>query len=60
MTPLYDSMPSWGYGFFQLLDESVDLRAFARRPEAEDVMPVVVENEGNERFFSAMRNNRTI
>lgn len=51
MTPLYDSMPSRGYGCFQLLGEGADAQAVARRPEIEDVMPVVVDNEGNERFF---------
>ena len=52
MTPLYDSTPSRGYGCYRLLSDVSDVQGLAAsQPEVGDVMPVVVDNEGNERFF---------
>ncbi len=51
MTPLYDSTPSREYGCYQLLSDVADVQDFTQRPDVESVMPVVVDNEGNERFF---------
>ena len=51
LTPLYDSTPTRGYGCYQLLADVADVQDFNERPEIESVFPVVVDNEGNERFF---------
>ena len=51
MTPLYDSTPSLGYGCYQLLSDVADVQVFSQRSDIENVMPVVIDNEGNERFF---------
>ena len=52
MTPLYETAPSRGYGCYQLLSDVADVQSLtADRPDFDSVMPVVVDNEGNERFF---------
>jgi subtilisin family serine protease len=51
MTPLYDVAPSRDYGCFQLLTEVVDIQDLSQNPNIESVFPVVVDNEGNERYF---------
>ncbi|GAB6910077.1 Thermitase (modular protein) [Desulfosarcina cetonica] len=51
MTPLYDSTPSRGYGCYQLLEDGADVQSVAKQPGIGSLMPVVVDNEGNERFF---------
>lgn len=51
MTPLYDSTSSRGYGVYQITTDVSNVRDLAESPEIEGVFPVVVDNEGNERFF---------
>lgn len=51
MTPLYDVAPSRDYGCFQLLTEVVDIQDLSQKPNIESVFPVVVDNDGNERYF---------
>lgn len=52
MTPLYETAPSRGYGCYQLLSDVSDTRSLtASQPDVDNVMPVLVDNEGNERFF---------
>ena len=51
MTPLYYVAPSKGYGCFRLLTEVADVQDLQQKPNIESVFPVVVDNEGNERYF---------
>ncbi len=52
MTPIYDSAPSRGYGCYRLLSQVSDVQGLAAsRPDFDSMLPVVVDNEGNERFF---------
>ena len=51
MTPLYSTAPSRRYGCFQLLTEIADIQDLSQKPNIESVFPVVVDNEGNERYF---------
>jgi len=51
MTPLYDTSPSRGFGIYQLLSEVADVQDLGQRADIESIFPVVVDNEGNERYF---------
>jgi subtilisin family serine protease len=51
MTPVYDSVPSQGYGVYRLLSDVADVQDLGQRPDIDHVFPVVVDNEGNERYF---------
>jgi len=55
MTPLYETAPARGYGVYQLLPEAetmdVATAALGERPDVEASLPVMVDSEGNERFF---------
>lgn len=51
MTPLYDVAPSRGYGCFRLLTEVADIQNLTQKPNIESLFPVVIDNEGNERYF---------
>jgi len=51
MTPLYETAPSRRYGCFQLISEVSDAQALTQQPNIESAFPVVVDNEGNERYF---------
>jgi subtilisin family serine protease len=51
MTLLYDTTPSLGYGCFQLLTPVDDVQAVEGTPSVESVFPVVIDNDGNERYF---------
>lgn len=51
MTPLYEVAPLRGYGCYQLLSEVADTQDLSQEPNIDSVFPVVVDNEGNERYF---------
>jgi len=51
MTPVHDAPLSLGYGCFQLVTAVADVQDLNQRPDVESVFPVVVDNEGNERYF---------
>jgi subtilisin family serine protease len=51
MTPLYETRQQGRYGCFQLISDAADVQSLGEQPNIESVFPVVVDNEGNERFF---------
>lgn len=51
MTPLYETAPSRGYGVYRVLTEVMDVMNLTEQPGIESIFPVVVDNEGNERYF---------
>ena len=51
MTPLYDFSPSQSYGCFQLIREVADIQDLSTTPNIKEIFPVVIDDEGNERFF---------
>lgn len=51
MTPLFETAPSRGFGAYKLLSDVADVQDLSQRPEIEAIFPIVVDNEGNERYF---------
>lgn len=51
MTPLYDTAPSRSYGCFRLLSNKISAEDLSQNPNIEGIFPVVVDNEGNERYI---------
>jgi subtilisin family serine protease len=51
LTPVFDSAMTRGFGCFQVISDKVDVSDFKQRPDIESVFPVVIDNEGNERYF---------
>lgn len=55
MTPVYDTALSGRWAVFQLLSEAADLDAasevLSERPDVEAMLPVMVDSDGNERYF---------
>ena len=51
LTPVFDVAVTRGYGCFRILTDSVEITDFSHRPDIEAVIPVFIDNEGNERYF---------
>ncbi|MGD2066653.1 MAG: S8 family serine peptidase [Candidatus Bathyarchaeota archaeon] len=51
MTPLFETAPSRGFGAYRLLSDVANVQTLSKRPEIEAIFPIVVDNEGNERYF---------